>query len=118
MLAAFEVRTPRIVGSRIRVTNRHGSSHVEETVEWQPDHRLRRAMKELSAPLSRLATGFEETWAFKCTGTETHITRFFRLHATSFLARVALWMISFFLKRAIARHLREMKTNLRLVARP
>ena len=110
-VAEFEVQTPGIVGSRIRVTNQDGSSHVEEIVEWKPDHRLRLEMKEFSAPLSRLATGFEETWEFKRTGNETHITRSFRLHAKSVPARLLLWMISFFLKRAIARHLREMRTR-------
>ena len=57
-VAEFEVQTPSIVGSRIRVTNGDGSSHVEEIVGWEPDHRLRLEMKEFSAPLSRLATGF------------------------------------------------------------
>jgi uncharacterized protein YndB with AHSA1/START domain len=109
--AEFEVQTPGIVGSRIRVTNGDGSSHVEEIVEWEPNHRLRLEMKEFSAPLSRLATAFEETWEFKPTGNETHTTRSFRLHAKSVLARLLLWMISFFLKWAIVRHLREMRTR-------
>jgi hypothetical protein len=38
--AEFEVRTPGMAGSRIRVTNTDESSHIEEIVEWQPDHRL------------------------------------------------------------------------------
>ena len=42
--AAFEVRTPGVVGSRVRVTNTDGSSHVEEVVEWQPDTRTRSGM--------------------------------------------------------------------------
>ena len=109
-VAVFEVQTPGIVGSRIRVTNGDGSSHIEEIVEWEPDHRLRLEMKEFSAPLSRLATGFEETWEFKRNGNETHVTRSFRLHAKSALARLLLWMMSFFLKWAIVRHLREMRT--------
>jgi hypothetical protein len=110
-VAEFEVQTPGIVGSRIRVTNQDGSSHVEDIVAWEPNHRLRLEMKEFSAPLSRLATGFEETWEFKRTGNETHITRCFRLHPKSVLARLLLWMISFFLKWAIVRHLREMRTG-------
>jgi hypothetical protein len=110
-IAEFDVQTPGIVGSRIRVTNRDGSSHVEEIVEWQPDHRIRLQMKEFSPPLSRLATGFEETWEFQRTGNETHVTRSFRLHARSVLARLLLWVISFLLKRAIVRHLREMRTS-------
>jgi hypothetical protein len=110
-VAEFEVQPPGIVGSRIRVRNRDGSSHVEEIVEWQPDCRLRLHMKEFSAPLSRLATEFEETWEFKRTGDETHVTRSFRLHAKSVLARLVLWVMSFFLKWAIVRHLREMRTR-------
>jgi hypothetical protein len=110
-VAEFDGQTPCITGTRIRVTNLDGSSHVEEIVEWQPDHRIRLEMKEFSPPLSRLATRFEETWEFKRTGNETHVTRSFRLHAKTFPARLLLWVISFFLKRAIARHLREMKTS-------
>jgi Polyketide cyclase / dehydrase and lipid transport len=108
-VAVFEVQTPGIVGSRIRVTNQDGSSHIEEIVEWQPDHRLRLRMKDFSAPLSRWATEFEETWELQRTANGTHVTRSFRLHAKSAVARLLLWGISFFLKRAIARHLREMR---------
>ena len=109
--AAFEVQTPGVVGTRIRVTNRDGSSHVEEIVEWQPGQQVRLEMKEFAPPLSRLASGFEETWAFQRTENGTHVTRSFRLHAKSFLARLLLLMISFFLKRAVARHLREMRAG-------
>ena len=108
-VAVFEVQTPGIVGSRIRVTNRDGSSHVVEIVEWQPGHRLRLHMKEFSPPLSRFATGFEETWEFKPAGNGTLVTRSFRLHAKSVLRRLLLRVIAFFLKRAIVRHLREMR---------
>ena len=117
-VAVFDVHRPGIVGSRILVTNRDGSSHVEEIVEWELDHHLRLEMKEFSAPLSRLATSFEETWKFKRTGDETHINRSFQLHAKSLLARLPLWVLSFFLKRTIARHLREMRTRGEVVARP
>jgi hypothetical protein len=109
--AEFGARTPGVVGSRIRVTNGDGSSHVEEVAEWGPPHRLRLEMKEFSAPLSRLATRFEETWELKRAGDATHVIRSFRLHARSVLAWPLLWVISFFLKRAVARHLREMRTR-------
>jgi hypothetical protein len=110
-VAEFDVQTPRIIGTRIRVTNLDGSSHVEEIVEWQPDHRIRLEMKEFSPPLSRLATRFEETWEFKRAEKATHVARSFHLQAKSFLARLPLRVISFLLKRAIARHLREMRTS-------
>jgi hypothetical protein len=109
--AAFEARTPGVVGSRIRVTNGDGSSHVEEIVEWEPGRRLRLEMKEFSAPLSRLATRFEEAWGFQHTGGGTWVTRSFRLHARSVPARLVLWVISLFLERAVARHLREMRAG-------
>ena len=110
-VAAFDAQTPGIVGSRIRVTNRDGSSHIEEIVEWQPDRRLRLHMKGFSAPLSRLATGFEETWGFRRAASGTHVTRSFRLHARSALARLPLRVIACILKRAVARHLREMRAG-------
>src|SRR5262249_3882693 len=71
--AAFEVRTPDVLGTRVRVTNTDGSSHVEEIVEWQPDRRLRLLMHEFSPPLSRLATRFEETWEFQRRDDATHV---------------------------------------------
>ena len=109
--AAFEVRTPDVVGTRIRVTNTDGSSHVEEVAEWQPDRRLRLDMKDFSPPLSRLATGFTETWAFERLADGTRVTRSFEMHARSAFARPVLRLISFLLKRAIARHLRRMRDS-------
>jgi hypothetical protein len=107
--AKFEVLTPNVVGSRIRVTNLDGSTHVEEIVEWQPDHRLRLFMHEFSAPLSRLATAFVETWEFQRVGNETKVTRSFDMNAKSIVSWPVLWIISFVLKRAIARHLRQLR---------
>ncbi len=107
--AEFEIRTPNVVGSRIRVTNLDGSSHVEEIVEWHPDRRLQLQMVNFSKPLSRLATAFVETWDFERVGNETKAARSFELNATSWLTKPVLWFISFFLKGAIARHLSEIK---------
>lgn len=107
--AEFEVRTSGVVGSRIRVTNTDGSRHVEEIVEWQPDCSLRLLMNEFSAPLSRLATKFVESWTFERAGTATRVTRSFELHPKSAAARPALWLISLLLRRAVARHLRQMR---------
>ncbi len=108
-VAELDLQTPGVVGTRIKVTNLDGSSHIEEIVEWQPDHRLRLEMKEFSPPLSRLATGFEETWEFQRIEGGTRVIRSFQLYARSHLTRFVLWAISFFLQRAIARHLREMR---------
>jgi hypothetical protein len=110
-VAEFDVQTTNIVGTRIRVLSLDESSHVEEIVEWRLEHRIRLEMKEFSPPLSRFATSFEETWEFTHTSNGTHVVRAFRLHPKSLLGRLALRVISFFLKRAIARNLREMRTN-------
>lgn len=110
--AAFEVRTPAVVGTRIRVTNTDGSSHVEEIAEWEPDRRLRFDMKNFSPPVSRLATGFVETWEFERLGDSTRVRRSFELHPKSALARPVLWLISVLLKKAVARHLCRMRQAL------
>ena len=107
--AAFEARTPAVVGTRIKVTNTDGSGHVEEIVEWEPDRRLRLDLKDFSPPLSRLATGFEEVWEFERLGGGTRVLRSFRMDPKSPLARPVLWLISLRMKRAIARHLRQMR---------
>ncbi len=107
--AEFDARTPNIVGSRIRVTNLDGSSHVEEIVEWQPHRQIQLSMSDFSPPLSRLATRFVETWEFERIGNETRIIRSFEMNAKSTLTKPVLWLISFFLKRAIGRHLTEIK---------
>ena len=109
--ADFEIRTTEIVGSRVRVTTTDGSSHVEEIVEWEPDRRVRLHMRGFSPPLSRLATGFNETWQFSRIGRDTRVVRSFELHATSRVTRPLLWLISILLKRAIARHLRQVRES-------
>lgn len=107
--AEFETRTHSIVGSRIRVKNLDGSSHIEEIAEWQPNPRLQLQMANFSPPLSGLATGFLEIWEFERVVNETKVTRSFELNAKSMLTKPVLWVIAFFLKQAIGRHLTEMK---------
>ena len=107
--ARYEVKSPEIVGSRIRVMDTNGSSHLEEIVEWEPDRRLRLRMEEFSPPLSRLASGFDETWQFEPLGEGTRVIRSFELHPKSCVTRPLLLLISSLLKRAIAQHLRQMR---------
>src|SRR5262245_47949577 len=63
--AEFAVRTPDVVGTRIRVVSTDGSTHVEEIVEWRPQERVVQRMSGFSPPLSKLATEFVETWEFE-----------------------------------------------------
>lgn len=107
--AEFEARTPEVVGTRIRVTDTDGTTHVEEVIQWEPERRIRLRMGEFSPPLSRLATGFDETWRFERRGEVTGVVRSFDLHPRSVAARPLLWLISILLKQAVARHLRQMQ---------
>ncbi|WP_439627682.1 SRPBCC family protein [Gemmata sp.] len=107
--AEFEAHLPEVVGTRIRVTNRDGSSHVEEVIEWNPDRRVRLRMSHFSAPLSRLATEFVETWEFERNGDETRVTRSFELHPKGRATRPVVWLTPLLLRRAVARHLRQMR---------
>ncbi len=109
--AEFEARTPEVVGTRIRVTNTDGSSHLEEIVEWEPVRRLRLRMGGFSPPLSRLATGFDETFEFERAGGQTRVVRSFELHPRSTATRPLLWLISILLKRAVTRHLHQMRED-------
>ncbi len=104
--AEFEIRTPEVLGTRIRVVNLDGSSHVEEIVEWRPKERLQLRMAGFSPPLSGMADFFIETWDFAEDGNQTKVKRSMELHPKSIRARMVLWMISFLLKGAIAKHLR------------
>lgn len=104
--AEYELRTPEITRSRIRVVNLDGSTHVEEIIRWQPPGEMTLRMQEFSPPLSKLCTQIVETWRLSPSGPSTHATRSFELYPRSPLTHPALWMISYFLKRAIEAHLR------------
>jgi hypothetical protein len=107
--AAWEVQVPGIVGSRIRVQNRDGSSHVEEILTWQPDRELQLRFTGFSPPVSRLATSFLETWHFQPHAQGTHVRRSMELYAKHPPGRCVLWCISFFLKKVLARHLDQLR---------
>lgn len=106
--AELEILPPNIVGARVRVTNTDGSSHVEEIVEWRLGEIARLEFREFSAPLSRLATGFSETWTFERVGDGARVRRAFELRAKSRLTRPVLWLISLLLRKAIAKHTRSL----------
>lgn len=103
--AAYETRTAGMVGSRIRVRNRDGSAHTEEILAWDPAEKVVIKLFEFSAPLNRLSTHFIEEWRFSAKGDATKAYRKFELFPKSAFARPPLWLISRFLKKAVARHL-------------
>ncbi|MCR9117600.1 MAG: SRPBCC family protein [bacterium] len=106
--AKFDVLTEEIVGTRIQVENTDGSTHVEEIEKWLPGDRLEMRMCEFSLPLSRLATSILEVWEFSRTDNGCTVVRSLEMFAVSPLTAPILWLLSFLLKKAIARHLKQM----------
>ena len=107
--ATFDHQTSDIVGTRIRVQNKDGSSHLEEITEWDPDKRVRLRMTELPLPLNHLATHFLETWDLCRAENNTKVIRTFHLFPKSRLARPFLWLISRLLKNASDRHFQQLQ---------
>lgn len=109
--AEFEFKTEEIVGTRIRVTNTDGSTHVEVIREWDPARRIHLHFQEFSPPLSRLADGFDEVFEFEPSEGQTRVIRSFQMHPSSRFTKPLLWLISLILRRAIAAHLRQMRAQ-------
>lgn len=101
--AEFELRTPEVVGTRIRVVNTDGSRHIEEITIWDPDHHIQMRMTGFSPPLSYLAASFVEDWNFQQDGGRTEVIRSFELNARKTWAILPLRLIAIFLKKAIER---------------
>lgn len=109
--AEFERRTPEVVGTRIKVVGTDGSVHVEEIVEWEPTRRMALWMGEFSAPLGWFSTHFDEAWEISPRGVKTQVDRTFEMYPRSLFWGPVLWVISLFLRRSIARNLRQMRRN-------
>ena len=107
--ARFTKRTASIVGSTIHVENTDGSSHTEQIVLWNPPHELRLRLGEFSAPLSMLADYFEERWEFDRLQNGCAVRRSFALHPRSLIAWPIVWLISWLLKGAVKKHLRQIR---------
>ncbi len=98
--ARFEHRSPGLVGSRIRVLNRDGSSHVEEIIEWDPEQTIAMKFQEFSPPLRQLASHFVERWQFSQTAAGTQITRSMEFYPKHFLGWMMLQPIAQLMKKA------------------
>ena len=108
--AKFRRRTPEVIGTQIEVTNRDGSSHVEEITEWLPTGGIVLRMSEFSAPLSRFASHFIERWSFSTEGEgKLRVCRSFELHPKSWMGAVLLRQVGPLMKRAVDRHLQQME---------
>lgn len=103
--AGFEVKTPDIIGTRIKVENLDGSSHIEEIIEWDTNSKIVLKFQNFTAPVKYLATQFIEVWKFKKSDNGTEITRIMTMYPKGFLARLLLLPISRLMKKALEQNL-------------
>lgn len=96
---------PRGVGTTDRVTSSDGTSHEEAVTEHAPAHAYALRIGPFSSPLGRLASHMVERWTFTDAPDGVRVRRVFSLHATSWLARVALsLLVAPQLRAAMRRH--------------
>ena len=98
--AEFEVKTPTMIGSRIKVQNTDGTSHVEEIIEWDPTQKIAMKFQEFSPPLKHLASHFIETWSFSTSGNKTEAARSMAMYPKNFVGWLVLKPISRLMKKA------------------
>jgi hypothetical protein len=106
--ADFELKTPDVVGSRIKVQNKDGSSHVEEILEWDVDDRIALRFQEFTSPLRNLATHFVEAWEFHKSNDGMEVSRKLTLYPKSIFGWLILIPISKLMKKAFELNLRQM----------
>ena len=106
--AEYERWTESMTGSRIRVQNTDGSTHLEEILSWDLDDSILMKLHEFSPPLGRLASHFHEEWRFHPENGATAVFRSFELHPRGPAARPLLWLISLLFRKAIDRQLAQM----------
>jgi len=93
-----------IIGTKIFVENTDGSKHIETITSYVPQQSLEMHISNFTSPMQILATHFVERWEFYGNSTPYFVTRTFQLYPKSKLTFIPLWIISWFLKVAIARH--------------
>jgi len=121
--ASFEKETPQIVGSRIRVKNTDGSTHVEEIIEWDVPRQIRLRFQEFQPPLQHLAEQFIETWSFQPTLDDVYstqkkaqlscvpnieVTRAMDLYPKNWLGWLILLPVSRLMKKAFLQNLQSL----------
>jgi len=105
--AHFENKTPELVGSRIKVLNSDGSSHLEEIIEWDVSHRIALRFQDFSAPLQHFATHFIEVWEFRQSTEGTVVSRSMVMYPKGLFGWLILVPISKLMKKAFELNLAD-----------
>jgi len=111
--AEFEKQTDSVVGSRIKVTNKDGSTHVEEIIEWDENRKVAFKFQEFDSPLKNFASHFIEEWNFKTFNSRTEIRRGMKMYPKNLLGLIILQPISILMKRALEKNLEQLSRDSR-----
>jgi len=109
--AEFEKRTDSIVGSRIKVTNRDGSTHIEEIIEWDENRKVAFKFQEFDSPLKNFASHFIEEWYFTVSGAGTTISRIMIMYPKNLYGSILLKPISLLMKKALKKNLAQLSKD-------
>lgn len=109
--AEFEKRTEEIVGSRIKVHNKDGSSHIEEIIEWDVNRKVVLEFREFNSPLKNFATHFIEEWNFTISGNGTKINRSMKIFPKNLSCWIILKPISLMMKKALHKNLIQLGSD-------
>ncbi len=101
-----------IIGTEFFVENTDGSKHKESVQSFDPGKCLVMKMSDFTPPLKNLATHFIERWDFADEDQKYRMTRTFELYPKNALATIPLWLISWLLKKAVARHTHQITNPL------
>jgi hypothetical protein len=99
------LKTPGLIGSRIKVHNTDGSRHVEEITDWDVEKRIAVRFQEFQPPLSHFADHFLVTWEFKRSGAGTEVTRRMSLVPSGLPGALLLPPISLLMKKSLEKNL-------------
>jgi hypothetical protein len=106
--AEFEKRTDSVVGSKIKVHNKDGSTHIEEIIEWDENRKVAFKFQEFNSPLKNFATHFIEEWNFTILNSGTEIRRGMKMHPKNLLGLIILKPVSILMKKALKKNLEQL----------
>jgi hypothetical protein len=110
--AYFETKTAALVGSRIKVHNKDGSTHMEEIIEWDVENRITLRFEGFQPPLQNFATHFIEMWEFRKSGDGTEVTRMMSLFPKGGFGWLMLLPISVLMKKSLEKNSIQMGTKI------
>ena len=109
--AHFEIKNPGLVGSRIKVLNKDGSTHVEEIIKWDVENKIAFRFLEFHSPLQNFATHFIEAWEFRKSKDGTEVIRTMTMYPKGLFGWFVLMPISFLMKKSFEKNLIQLSRN-------